>query len=110
MYDYGRKDKNGNERELHIDKALKVTDLKKFLPTTFDGCLGKSEYFTVNKHVISGSLDFFADADSFNAVTCIVGSGTIDGKEIKQGDSFFVPAGFGKYTVFGDLEIILTKV
>ena len=30
VYDYGRKDKNGNERELHIDKALKVTNLNKF--------------------------------------------------------------------------------
>ncbi len=28
VYDYGRKDKNGNERELHVDKALKVTSLE----------------------------------------------------------------------------------
>ena len=29
VYDYGRKDKNGKERELHVDKALKVTNLSK---------------------------------------------------------------------------------
>ena len=29
VYDYGRKDKDGKERELHVDKALKVTNLKK---------------------------------------------------------------------------------
>lgn len=30
VYDYGRKDKFGNERELHIEKALRVTSLEKF--------------------------------------------------------------------------------
>ena len=29
VYDYGRKDKDGKERELHVEKALKVTNLKK---------------------------------------------------------------------------------
>lgn len=29
VYDYGRKDKEGNLRELHIDKALEVTNLNK---------------------------------------------------------------------------------
>ena len=47
VYDYGRKDKNGNERELHIDNALKVTNLNKLTPITFDNCLGKCEYFIV---------------------------------------------------------------
>ena len=30
VYDYGRRDKNGNLRELHVEKALKVTDLNKY--------------------------------------------------------------------------------
>ena len=30
VYDYDRVDKNGNKRELHIDKALKVIDLNKY--------------------------------------------------------------------------------
>ena len=110
VYDYGRKDKNGNERELHVDKALKVTSLEKFQPKTFDDCLGKSEYFTVNKQDISGTAEFFANIDSFNCVCCVKGSGFIDGREIKQGDSYFIPAGFGKYIISGNLEIILTKV
>lgn len=47
VYDYGRKDKNSNERELHIGKALKVTNLHKFESISFDGSLGQCEYFTV---------------------------------------------------------------
>ncbi|MBQ4269868.1 MAG: mannose-6-phosphate isomerase, partial [Clostridia bacterium] len=110
VYDYGRKDKNGNERELHIEKALKVTNLKKFEPITFDGCLGQCEYFTVTKHVINGEMALFADETSFHCVTCVKGVGFIENMEIKQGDSCFIPADYGKYTVNGKTEIILIKV
>ncbi|MBE6645194.1 MAG: mannose-6-phosphate isomerase [Ruminococcaceae bacterium] len=111
VYDYGRRDKFGNERELHIDKALAVTNLKKFTPLAFDdGILGKCEYFTVKSYTVSGARDFFAAHDSFNAVTCISGVGEIDGQTMKQGDTFFVPAGYGEYTVSGDVKILVTDV
>ena len=110
VYDYGRKDKNGNERELHIDKALKVTNLKKFAPTAFEDCLGKSEYFTVKKYEIEGELQLTADESSFQCVTCVKGNGFIEAMEIKQGDSFFIPANYGKYHLAGNLKIILTYI
>ena len=110
VYDYGRKDKNGNERELHIDKALKVTNLRKFEPISFDGFLGQCEYFTVKKHVVNGEITLLADETSFQCVTCVKGSGYIEDMEIKQGDSFFVPADYGSYRVAGKLKIILTKI
>ena len=52
VYDYGRRDKNGNLRELHVEKALKVTDLQKYeytplnLKTAQGELLGLSRYFT----------------------------------------------------------------
>ena len=110
VYDYGRKDKNGNERELHIDKALKVTNLRKFEPISFDDCLGKCEYFTVRKYEINGEKQLIADETSFQCVTCVKGNGYIEDIEIKQGDSFFVPANYGSYKIKSDCEIILTKV
>ena len=30
VYDYDRRDKNGNPRELHVEKALKVLNLSKY--------------------------------------------------------------------------------
>ena len=110
VYDYGRKDKNGIARELHIDKALKVTNLKKFEPTIFEDCLGKSEYFTVTKHEIDGKLQLTADELSFQCVTCVKGNGFIEAIRIKQGDSYFIPANYGNYIVKGKLDIILTKI
>lgn len=110
VYDYGRKDKNGKERELHIDKALRVTNLEKFTPIAFSDCLGKSEYFTVQKFAVDGELALRADESSFACVTCVSGSGYIGGLEMRRGDSFFVPADFGEYLVTGNSQIILTKI
>jgi len=111
VYDYGRVDKFGKERELHIDKALAVTNTEKFEPTAFPGdILGECEYFKVRKLTLSGNAVLKAENDSFNAVTCISGAGEIDGEKLNTGDTFFIPAGYGSYSLSGYAEIILTKV
>ena len=111
VYDYGRKDKNGNERELHVEKAKAVSCLNKFEPTVFpEGILGGCEYFTVKKYIIDGEVELCADAESFNSVTAICGEGYINGERIARGDTFFIPAGYGKYTIKGNLEILFTYV
>ena len=110
VYDYGRKDKDGNERELHIHKALKVTSLRKFEPITFTDCLGKCKYFTVEKYEINGEKEMTANETSFQCITCVKGNGFIDQRAFVQGDSYFIPAGFGVYELKGVCEVILTKV
>ncbi len=110
VYDYGRKDKNGNERELHIEKALKVTSLKQFKPIVFSDCLGKCEYFTVRKVVVNGETRLQTDEKSFACVTCVQGQGELDGQAMRAGDSYFVPASYGAFTLTGDMEIIETKI
>jgi len=114
VYDYGRVDKNGNERELHVDKALKVTSLKKFQPTvrTADGkgALAKSEYFTVNSVQIAGKTVRRGEKDTFICLTCVDGNGIIDGEKICRGDSFFIPAGYGEFVLDGAMQIIETKI
>ena len=110
VYDYGRKDKNGNERELHIEKALQVTKLTKHknAPST-DDILGMSKYFTVKKLCVKNEV-LGADDKTFQCLTCVKGQGEIDGQAMQTGDSFFVPANYGKYTLKGDMEIVLTEI
>ena len=110
VYDYGRKDKNGKERELHIEKALKVTNLHRFEPVTFEDCLGKCEYFTVQKYEINGEKCLYVDEQSFQCVTCVSGKGVIADLQMKQGDSFFIPANYGKYYINGKVEVLITKI
>ena len=111
VYDYGRRDKDGNERELHIDKAIQVTKLQRYeKQEPVDAFLGASKYFTAKRVVVDGESILFADEKSFRHLSCVAGCGSIDGVKIGQGDSFFVPAGYGKYTISGSLTVIVTEV
>ena len=95
---------------MHIDKALKVTNLKKFEPITFEDCLGKCEYFTVQKYEIESELLSFTDEKSFHCLTCVKGNGYIEDMEINEGDSFFVPANYGEYLIKGNIQILLAMI
>ncbi len=111
VYDYGRRDKDGNTRPLHIEKALAVSDLTAYhhTPPTGD-LLATCPYFHVEKHTVGGELSLATNGESFHALTCVSGSGSIDGEPLAAGDTFFVPATHGAYTLTGSAKLILTKV
>ena len=116
VYDYGRRDKNGNLRELHVEKALKVTDLNKYeyaplnLQTAQGELLGLSRYFTTTFVKVAGEKTVTADKNSFKCITCVKGSGTVGDKAVSAGDSFFVPAGYGEVKLTGEMNIIMAEV
>ncbi len=110
VYDYGRIDKNGKTRELHVEKALRVTDLNAYRHTSLDSdTLGMSKYFNVKRLRIDGTRTL-TPVRSFQALTCVSGEGEIDGQVIKTGDSFFVPADHKTYELKGKMEIIMTEI
>ncbi|MBP3422994.1 MAG: ROK family protein [Clostridia bacterium] len=116
VYDYGRKDKNGNERELHVEKALKVTNLNKYTyeplqaQTEQGQLLGLSRYFTTTSVKVNGEKKLFADKGSFKCVICVQGEGEIDGQKVCLGDSYFVPAGYGEVVLQGEMQLIVAEV
>ncbi|MBQ8407004.1 MAG: ROK family protein [Clostridia bacterium] len=116
VYDYGRTDKNGNQRELHVEKALKVTSLSAFenrklcAQTPYGDIIGASKYFTTRTLDVHGEKQMKKSDKSFECVTCVKGSGTIDGKEMSLGDSFFVPAQTKGYTLKGEMTVVLADV
>lgn len=111
VYDYGRVGKDGKERELHVEKAKAVANLSAYSVESADGdLLGVSKYFTVTKVAVNGELELTCDPGSFRCITAVKGGGLIDNEEINEGDSFFVPAGYGKFTIKGDMKIIMTQV
>ena len=111
VYDYGRRDKNGNTRELHVDKALLVTTLAKHENKTLSGdVLGVSKYFSVRRLSVNGTTEGKTTGKTFHCLSCVKGAGKIDGQDVRTGDSFFVPADYGRYTISGEMEIIMTDI
>lgn len=114
LYDYNRVDKQGKKRELHIDKALEVADLRSSTAPRQPmrvlrykrGCatelLCRCKYFQVERQLINTEryrqmADFQTGSNSFQVLLCIGGCGVIlaeDGKNIHffKGDCIFVPA------------------
>ena len=122
IYDYGRVGADGKPRQLHIEKAVEVTELAppKY-PTKAMGeseqkdgytvqLLSKCEYFRVNKVCTEENCTLEASVKSFNSILVLDGEGEIDGVKLKKGDSCFVPAGYGKYTFSGRAELIITDI
>ena len=116
VYDYGRRDKNGNERELHVQKAIDVTnlnalELKRLNIPVKDGVLkGVNKFFTATYVDINGKKEFSNDTNSFRCFTCLDGEGTIGNMPIKKGESVFVPATFGDFVASGSFTSIITTI
>jgi mannose-6-phosphate isomerase len=126
VYDFGRVGVDGKPRELHIDKAVDVTNLK---PSEKNGeadgeavdhgayssmLLTNNEYFICTKYDVNGDVKLNATNSSFNSVIIIEGSGEIISDtqqlQVRKGDSFFIPAGYGLYTISGNVSFILTNL
>ena len=117
---------NGKPRELHVEKAKEVTNLgppkypttAQGAPTAIDGgketLLRSCEYFNVNKLELDGTTKLTAGEGSFNSLLVLDGAFEIAaGSEkaaAKKGDSLFITAGTGEYTVTGKGTIILTDI
>ena len=118
LYDYGRVDKFGNPRELHLAKALDVLNYQKYEPVGFeiehkDGRkLIRCKYFETS--ILDGEAQIPLEDDSFHAVVCIRGTGKISvgdkHQNIKAGDSVFIPASNNILEISGDASVIISKV
>ena len=126
VYDYNRRDKDGNLRPLHTEKAVDVTcceppkyDIKPIgAKNENDGftsqLLTECELFKVINLEITERAVLSADKDSFVSLLVTEGSGEINAcnetYKMKKGDSFFISASSGKIEIKGKLTVIDTRV
>ena len=119
IYDYARVGADGRQRELHIDKALAVTERRPKGKTA--GAyphVADCEYFTVDKLDLDGRIMSTAGGtvgkESFLSVLILNGKGTIrNGEEqisYQKGDSLFLPAGSGDWKIEGRCDALLTTI
>ena len=123
IYDYKRKDDQGNERELHTEQALDVinfeasknpkTDYKVQLNEIVP--LVECEYFTTNMIRFDAPVTRnFGTIDSFVAYMCLEGNMVIEsGAEktvVKKGDTLLIPASLNEIGLIPDGEVTLLEV
>lgn len=126
VYDFGRVDAQGNARELHVDKAVDVSQLtpsdktygkqpKEHLEhNNTKSTLAQCKYFTTTAYEVEDEICLEADADSFHSLIILEGEGNVvcgeESVAFKKGDSLFLPANAGKYCVKGNVSFILTTI
>lgn len=113
LYDYQRVDKYGNPRELHIEKALEVANLRgseeprqpmrqfRYRPGCASELLCRCRYFQVERLLINTErqrrmLELQIGSESFSAILCVEGCGMLfydkGAVPFFKGDCIFVPA------------------
>ncbi len=125
VYDYGRI-VNGKPRELHVEKALDVTNLCPMenggkplgTPQQKDGytetLLTACDYFTAYSLDIEEKAELNADETSFVSLVALDGNAVLTHGDnvltLYKGESIFLPAGLGKAEILGKAHVLLTKV
>lgn len=121
LYDYDRL-QNGKPRELHIDKCLDVIicpfeneePVHREVKTYEDGSIERNlvvcSLFEVSYVKVEKQIKLTQDTD-FTLVSVLEGEGILisensDKYEIKKGEHFILPNGFGAYELVGNMELI----
>ncbi len=128
MYDYKRVDKNGNERELHIEKALDVVKLSAgneldqpmrvfcFKNGFATETLCRCKYFQVERMFLNTECCremalLKTESNSFQALLCTEGCGVIFWEENQtlsfyRGDCIFIPADSVEMRIHGTAKLL----
>ncbi len=127
LYDYNRRDSNGNTRPLHIEKALKVIDFNihsrkrrynglnyNLHPDGTAKILAANPYYCVELLSISGFIQCDTYQKQFHIYLCIDGAGDIsfanERISFQKGETVLIPSSVGKYSICGRLKSLYAYV
>ena len=123
IYDFKRKDKNGNYRELHTKEAAESINYTVLDNYRTDYTLPKNEgvqvvqcpYFTTAVYDLTEPMTFdYSELDSFVILIAVKGEGTLtaDGETVtfQTGDTVLLPATTTEVKVEGEVKFLETYV
>lgn len=115
VYDWDRVDNDGKSRTLHKEEAIETIKTD-FVPNLMHSSQDKvktltsNNIFEVTKINCKDLYESSTINNSFEAYCVVNGNGTIEGQSINIGDSFIIPACYGKYKFEGNMELLKTIV
>lgn len=124
FYDYGRKDANGNGRELHLEKSFDVVDLTKRsekvasaitnFRETKEKVLVDGDEFQVVLYDIADEIEFDTEGNNFHCLSFVYNDATIQYNDmvipVNYTDNIVIPASCGKYTIKGPCRVLKSIV
>ena len=123
IYDYKRKDKDGNYRELHTEKAAESIDYSvqsnyrtEYQPTKNEGVqIAECPYFTTAIYDLTEPMTLdYSELDSFVILIAVKGEGTViaDEEELEfaEGNTILLPATTGEVKIKGEVKFLETFV
>ena len=128
LYDYNRRDRNGKQRELHIEKALDVANLKgsaepaqpmrtlNYRPGWAQELLIRCKYFKVERVLLNTErvrkmARYNTESTSFEVLLCVSGCGTLICDDTRPiyvftGDCVFIPARSAPIWIHGKAQFL----
>ncbi|WP_295334966.1 type I phosphomannose isomerase catalytic subunit [Flavobacterium sp.] len=117
VYDYDRKDANGNTRELHVDLALEALNFDKIEPQRFyDKKANMANevvhcpYFTTNFIPLNGEAVFSKTSESFCVLMCVEGEFSLlvgdESYQYSKGSTVLLPAVITDFQLKGEASIL----
>lgn len=123
VYDYNRRDKNGNLRELHVEKALDVIrpfSNEEIERIRYANCTEKKDqhlladcvYFRVERMELTEATRTIATNGYLCHLLCLGGTADLCGEgyieQIQKGDSVLLPAALNQTEIHGTGTFLLT--
>lgn len=117
IYDFERKDSNGNERELHNDLALEAINYEVVAAEKrYAKAENKSneivdcDYFTTNFIPLEGKIEIVKNRESFRVYMCVDGSFELNCNSenfaYQKGDTILIPASMTTFEISGKASIL----
>ncbi len=121
IYDYDRRDAQGNARELHTELAKDAIDYTYYEdyrseepdPCISDVEIAKCDHFTVNRVLLAGEMEMEFDETSFTVVMCLEGEAELKyedrGMVLKAGETVLLPAVMTAWKLIGNGVLLLCR-
>ena len=117
LFDYNRKDKNGNLRELHLDKALDVINVPNkceiddfnYLDSRDDHILWDNDIFNIKLVNVSKKITFNNQLHKYYLCTVVMGKFNYDDYCLNVGQSFIVTSKCLKEEIRGKGKLLIVE-
>lgn len=125
LYDWNRKDANGQSRELHIQKSLDVINYgsennPRMEPKLLSEEGGKvwevvrCPKFVAEKLEVTGAMPADTRGESFHVLSAFDGEGSVSGETgeavpLRKGESMLIPCALGRYEIHADSRLDILR-